>query len=400
MSRANGEFNAPSRASSFFSLSAVPYMIGDTTAGACSSFELAGTSAATISHPTYGCSRLNISENNSPVLADRFYASYRHFHNASEIDLFSTAPIGGRNTLDINLLTLGLERKLTENSSVEIRLPITSQLSSDLQISQTTGPVVSLPLNDTEVAIGNVGVILKFALFHTDRVYWSAGLATNIPTAPDVNIQVTTQDDQYVILDPITGTPVTPPFRFDAQFRIQRANDTVNLSPFLASVFHFSDSFYGLGFVQLDVPVNDSDVRTSGFYSVEGATPTRFDETEGISQQVLMRLNVGLGKQIWSNPNPCGFVNAVNLLAEVHYTTTLNDADLVGPVTIGPPLGNGAATVTNGNLANRVDTFNGLLGAQVQVQKTIITNGFAAPFRDGADRGFDFEYNFSINRLF
>ncbi len=109
-------------------------MIGDSPGGGCGAMEVGGFSPFTIGHPTYGCSRLNIAENNTPIVSDRIYTSYRHFHNSTEVDIFSTAPFGGRNSVDIDTITIGIERMLTEQNSIELRVPINRQLTSDIGI--------------------------------------------------------------------------------------------------------------------------------------------------------------------------------------------------------------------------------------------------------------------------
>ncbi len=84
----------------------------------------------------------------------------------------------------------------------------------------------------------------------------------------------------------------------------------------------------------------------------------------------------------------------------MHYTTTLNDADIIGPITVAPDLGIGEQNLRVGNLANRVDSLNLTIGTQATIHKTNFSNGFSVPIRTGTDRGYDFEYSLSINRAF
>ena len=268
---------SPPQKSSFSSLSDVPYMVGDTTGGGGGAIQFGGLSNGTdspqsgpigsesvlVDHPGFGRERVNIAENNSPIVADRVYVNYRHFRNASEIDVFSHTPMGGLNSLDINRWTFGLERRLTENSSLDVRLPINSQLASDLTISQTTGPVTSFPLNDTAVSVGNLGLIYKLAFYQSEYWYWSAGAALNLPTAPNVNIRTNIDDSRYQNFDP-AGNPVGSAFPFRFSMNTRLSNDTVNCTPFLASVFRPSSSTYCMTFLQLDVPLNQSRIDASG----------------------------------------------------------------------------------------------------------------------------------------
>jgi hypothetical protein len=48
-------------------------MIGDTGSGTC--LTIAGSNTFAIEHPTLTCSRLNVSESNTPIPIDRTYAS-------------------------------------------------------------------------------------------------------------------------------------------------------------------------------------------------------------------------------------------------------------------------------------------------------------------------------------
>jgi len=385
-------------------------MIGDTPGGGGASIQLGGFPNANtqgvdrpgspsllIQHPSFGNSRLNIAENNSPVVSDRFYVNYRHFHNASEIQVLSYAPTGGLNSLDINTWTFGLERKLTDTSSLDIRLPINSQLASNLNIAQTTGPVTSFSLNDTDVTVGNLGLIFKKALLQSDELYLSGGTALNLPTAPNVSVRTTIDDNQFRNFNPANGNQLgTFPYRFSMNTRY--SNDTVNLTPFLGAVIRPSQSLYGMSFLQLDVPLNSSRVESSGSSFVNNLPASAFNLQGRIDQQVLFRTNLAAGKWLWQN-DPHRFVNSMGIQGEVHYTTALNNADFLGPISAAPNLGLGS-DVGFGNTANRIDLLDSVIGVQTVLQKTLITNSFIVPMRTGSNRNYDFEYSLAVNRRF
>jgi len=351
-----------------------------------------------IEHPSFGGSRLNIVENNSPVISDRFYVNYRHFHNASEVDFLSHTPNGGRNSLNVNTWTFGIERKLTDNSSLDFRLPINTQLASDLTFTQTTGPVTSFPLNDTDTSVGNLGLIYKVALLESDNLYWSAGAALNLPTAPNVSLRANINDNQFQNYNPVNGLPVGSPipFRFsmDARYR----NDTVNLTPFLAAIVRPTQSVYGMSFLQLDVPLNPSRVEINGTSFSNGIQSSEFNLQGRVDQQVLLRANLAAGKWLWQNDRE-RMINSMGLQGEMHYTTSLNDADFLGPTPAAPSPGFGS-DVGFGNTANRVDLLDTIIAVQTVLQRTLITNGIVVPLRSGSDRVYDFEYSLSVNRRF
>lgn len=316
-----------------------PNMIGDMTAGACGALLIDGAVGASLGHPTYGCSRLNISEQNSPVVRDRAYFSYRHFHNASNISVFPYSPYGGQNAVDINKYTLGVEKTLFgDGFSIEARLPIVSQLSSDLYFSHeggSNGPDVYLPLNATDTQIGNISFILKKALLQNERWYVSAGLGINIPTAKDVSLSGLIDDPNYEVYD-LDGTRYDDTVNVnDLRFRGVYKNETVNLSPFIAGLWTPTNRFFVQGFLQVDVPLNSSEATLTLNGEVEDVQVPPIDASDKIAQQTLMRINVGTGYWFYlADRNSNRWLRGIAGMFEVHHTTTLNDADIVGPVTV------------------------------------------------------------------
>lgn len=385
-------------------------MIGDTPGGGGGVFQLggfpsanpnvpqAGSPSIRIGHPSFGGSRLNIGENNSPVVSDRVYVNYRHFHNASEIDILSYTPSGGRNSLNVNTWTFGIERKLTDNSSLDFRLPINTQLSSDLNITQTTGPVTAFPLNDTDTSVGNLGLIYKVALLESDTLYLSAGTALNLPTASNVSVRTNIDDNQFQNYSPVDGTPIGGPVPFRLTMNARYRNDTVNLTPFLAAIVRPTPSVYGMSFLQLDVPLNPSRVDINGTSFSNGAQSSAFNLQGRVDQQVLLRANLAAGKWLWQNDRD-RIINSMGFQGEMHYTTSLNDSDGLGPMSAAPNLGFGS-DVGFGNTANRVDLLDTIIAVQTVLQRTLITNGIVVPLRTASDRAYDFEYTLTVNRRF
>ena len=83
---------------------------------------------------------------------------------------------------------------------------------------------------------------------------------------------------------------------------------------------------------------------------------------------------------------------------EFHYTTTLNDAK-TDTGRLVEFLGQ-HVDLEIGNLANRVDVANIVLGVNAVVGQTMFTHGFTIPVSTGSDKAFDFEYSFLVNRRF
>lgn len=375
----------------------IPYMVGDNTSGAIGALRVDGTASFLVTHPSFGGNRLNTAENNSPVVADRLYVSYRHFHNANELSVLGFGGIGGRNSLDVDTYTLGIEKTITENSSCEFRLPISEQLTSNIAISQTTGPQISIPLADRKTNVGNLGIIFKLAMFSTEEFYVSSGVGLNLPTAPDVSVQYTVNDPQFPAIGP--GGPIGQTVPMNYRLSAITNNETVNLSPFFSAYWQPESRLYGLGFMQVDTPLNQSTFQTDGSTNIAGQQVFAFNSTGQINQQTLMRGNLGLGAWLWRDE--CDrTIKSCSLLGEFHYTTSLNDADVIGPVVVARDFGTGNSVLNYGNSANRVDLLNAVLGVQTVIGKTVFLNGVVAPLRSGADRAYDFEYSFSMNRLF
>lgn len=401
--QANNQAN--NQPSSSTSLTNVPLMVGDLTGGGCGGLTVGGSLAAIIQHPTFACSRLNISENNTAVLLNRVYFNYRHFENASHIDIFSYSPLGGKSSIDIDRYTLGGEKIIGGSTSVEVRLPINTQLASNLtatQIGTAPGNAVSqLPLHDVNTTIGNLALILKQALHRTERIYVSGGLGLNLPTAPDVVLTGRINDTNYIIYDPATGLPTNAPHGIPVKLNVDGVvkNQTVNLSPFLA-YYTPATRWFSQGFLQFDVPLNKSSASLAESLDVLGFNLSNINTSARLAQQTLMRLNLGTGYWIVRN-RPSRLITAMAMMAELDYTTTLNNADLLGPLQVAPALSTlGPVNLTVGNIANRVDVLDFALAMPVWLGRTNITQGFIVPLRTGTDRGFDFEYSLQLNRLF
>ncbi len=399
-SRLTSQSSSQARQSNFSGGSNVPYMVGDTPQGAAADFKLAGSANVSIQHPSFGSSRLNVAENESPVVADRVYVNYRHFNNATNVGFFPGAPNAAGNSLDINAWTLGIERKFTDYSSLEFRLPIVSQLTSTPTFSQTSIQNTALPLNDTNVTIGNLGLLFKLAVLQTDSWYWTAGTALNLPTAPTVRVQTVINDEKYRAFNPLTGQPIGDtgvPLRLLMNTSVR--NETVNLTPFLAGAWRPNDTLFSIGFLQLDVPLNESRISATGTSGSNGQVGPIALQGQ-VAQQVLLRSNLSLGTWLWKNDHDRIFQSCA-LFGEMHYTTTLNNADQLGPTPVTGPVGiNAPVLLSYGNSANRVDTLNSVLGVQALIGRTSISNGFIAPIRNRPDRGYDFEYSLAVNRRF
>ncbi|TWU21923.1 hypothetical protein [Bythopirellula polymerisocia] len=401
-------------------LSSVPFMIGDTGAGACLSY--GSFLDVDLGHPTMACSRLNISEANTPLPTDRVYFSYRHFENATPTRVFDFSE-----DFNIDRFTLAGEKTFFDRMmSMEIRMPLDYRLNSQIgsyavnPFDQTVGFAPGFdPLfgfnSDRRVELGNISMIFKALLCERENYAISAGLGVTLPTARDVTYDATI--DEY-----ITFTDPDLLARYAIQISSIASNETVYLSPYLAWVVQPTERFFHQGFMQVEVAANSSfftvgggglaTYDTNGSGTVSNNFPEAGDTQYGfitpfpigvgkIIPQTLMRLNLGWGYVLAEDPN-ADFIQRLSGLFEVHYTTTLNDASLgeVPLVTVSGSSITGFDTITVGNRNNRVDIVNLVGGVSANVGNWVITNGITAPVTTGTNRGFDFEYNLQLQRIF
>ena len=385
----------------------VPFMIGDTSAGTCVSFR--GLIDIDLAHPTLTCSRLNISEGNSPLPTDRIFASYRHFRNATPFRYYQF-----QENFNYDTWNLGGERTFFDQMmSLEVRVPIENRLSSDLFTYDVFDPPLFLPFapgfqpfgGGKRTELGNISLILKALLHESCDFALSAGLGATLPTARDVTYLITTDNPLFF---PDTGGFADSAAVID----IFASNETVYLSPFLAWMFHPPQQrFFHQGFMQVEVAANPMSMTIAGSgaasytngdyleYTIsDPLTPT---QRLPLYAQTLMRLNLGFGYILKNDPN-ASLINQLTALFEVHYTSTLNDAKIsevvvVPSFQIGTPV---PPTIEFGNLNNRINIVNMVAGLSAKMGNWVVTNGVTVPLRDGPDRGFDFEYNLQIQRPF
>ena len=408
------------RRSASVGLASVPFMIGDTGAGTCLSF--GGLLDVDLAHPTLACSRLNISEANTPLPTDRFYYSYRHFQNATPTRVFQF-----EENFNIDRHTLGGERTFFNKMlSFEVRVPIENRLNSEIGTYAVNPASPTLfPGRDTisglngkgdrRVELGNISMIFKALLFEQETFAISAGLGVTLPTARDVSYRAVI--DEFVTF---VDSPVLA--RYQIVLASIASNETIYLAPFLSWIWQEKDSrFFHQGFLQVEVAANDSfftvDATGIATFDISGdGVPNPFDPADDfitfqtiepfggskIQAQTLMRLNLGFG-YVLSENQQADWIQKLTGIFEVHYTSTLNDANLhIVPLDLGAsiPVLPGFDRITVGNRDNRVDIVNAVVGLSADMGNWVITHGATAPLKKDPNRGFDFEYNMQIQRPF
>ncbi|MCI0359531.1 MAG: hypothetical protein L0211_13725 [Planctomycetaceae bacterium] len=296
-----------------------------------------------------GSRGLKVAEHNKAIPMNRTYLAYNHFHNAaaSSIDVTPLAPV--TDNLSIDRWTLGLESRFGEGLwSLEVQMPFTG----DLDVVDPGGLAES-----HSGQIGNLSAILKRLVYYDECTSVVMGLGVEAPTGSDFISR--TADVSYLV-----------------------SNDAVHLHPYLGVLHSPSDCLFFHGFIQVDVATHGNLVTFDDFIA-SGNIAGRFND------QTLLYADLGGGYWLWRDPC-AGCVTGLAVLAEVHYTTTLNDTDTLFATPVGT--GGGGHVMNLTSPANRVDVVNLTAAIHAELaQYSSLRVGGVVPLRDPDDRFFDAE---------
>jgi hypothetical protein len=425
---------------------AAPEMIGNLLgAGRSVSFFVNRSAGASFINNLGSTSIVNpkVADNNSPLPQDRVSFRYNFFDDAVSVTGASPAPpvfdptIGAfrasslTKNYDVDQYTFSFEKAFFDQRfSVETRLPFSRGLASNLDLSYgkvtsvgvdsinvDATPLDTLGASDTE--FGNMSVILKGLFYRTDSLAFSGGLGIGLPTGRDTNVAVTD----------FLGDPRLNTVSIERVRNFHISNDTVALSPFLAVLATPTSRFFVQAFVQWELPVNTSNVNyteTTPLLIPPGSslgtpgpgqlTPP-FSVSTSVEEQALMHSDIGLGYWLIRRPE-ARWVTGFAPTIELHYTTTLENADVVTlpgdaskqivPVPGIPPVNNlPVTTLANvpppqvGNLRNRVDILDLTLGTTFEFgRRTTLATAFSIPTRGNDDRTFNWEFQIQLNYFF
>ncbi|MFT4555074.1 MAG: hypothetical protein ACKVII_02060 [Planctomycetales bacterium] len=301
-----------------------PAMLGDTFVGLLDiNTDNDGIlSAGRIPFPG-GSNRLVIARNNSALVRDRFYVAYEHTTGA--LSASSQSVMSNNASLDRTIL--GLEKVFLDGqASLEIRLPFAAQRDFTFNRFSIQG--------DGE--FGNVGLIGKLQLAKTENNVVSAGLAVQLPTGGDINGE------------------------FDSRaFTI--VNDAVIISPFLAFAATPDSNWFYQGFAQAD-------------FTAKGNTFSGLGQSTEFDSQSLLRLSGGGGR--WFFRKNQGLLRGLAGLAELHFTTTLEDSDSTTLVSM-------ASAQTLSNVERHQSVLNLTSGLHLELPgKANARVGVNVPLRD------------------
>ena len=294
-----------------------------------------------------GSRRVKISENNSPIPRDRVFFNYNHFHNA--IRVRSNTPYD----MNVDRYTPGFEKTFWDGmASVELRTPIAISQNPDLNLL-SVGP-------DRETMFGNMTVATKLLLWQDDLDAVAVGMGINLPTGPDTRIlQANNQPPALTIF-----------------------NESVHLMPYIGVLRTPTDRTFIHAYVQVDVDANGN-----GVFDQFG------NKGGDLNDQTLFYADLAMGYWMYRAPEAY-LVTGIAPTIEFHYTTSLNDADILTGGVLGP--------FGMGNTFNRVDVANATLATQFYFgSRNILTVGAVLPLsQTESERQFDAEVVFQFNRFY
>lgn len=270
---------------------------------------------------------------------DRIFFLYNHFHNALDLDSQGNAVSGS-----VDQFTFGFEKTSEDGLwSFELRMPFSgdSDLSTDGVAVESNG-------------VGNLVGTLKRLLYADSNIATAVGLAVVTPTGSDAS----------VVFDDV---------------RLKFENEATHLLPYFAVQMTPNDDWFFHGFCQVDVAANKNDVslRAMGV-----------NESESLADQTLMYLDASAGYWWYRADDDDGLTGLASVL-ELHYTTTLNDADSVN-----------LSGVVIRNFENRLDVVNLTAGIHSEWNANTAVRAAVVVPLDRHERFFDSEAQVSLIRRY
>ena len=298
-----------------------------------------GTANFTFTQPTMLLTRPNAVERFNAQVRNRIWGEYRTWNNAVAIDRDGTVE-----NRAVEQFSFGLEQKLLQSSSVEVRIPVIYQFGSNQFRSGQTA--------DASAELGNVSVFLKQALGQNCRWTVSGGIGVSLPTARDWRSPVDTA-------------------------RLE--NRAYYLVSFLGVQWHPNNRTFGHFVVQTDLPIIKNELAFGG-------------EREKVSGQQMLRTGFQLGRWIYRidhGNRPC----RLGLFTEINYAVVTNGSSERS-------LSNGIGeTIYIGAVNSRKSSFTAALGVPMVFGQLTCTNALILPI-SGSNRPFSVGYSFSLTRQF
>ena len=301
-----------------------------------------------------GNRRLKIAENGNSLPQDRVFFLYNHFQDAASIDDVPTVGAATQRAISLDRYTIGFEKTFCDGLwSFELRMPFGEGYGYE-----------SPGFASFAGQVGNLDVVLKRVLYKSETTLAAIGLCVDTPTGSDAT--GTAQGVQYDI-----------------------HNQALFLMPYLGVLRVPNDKLFYQAFLQVDVPTNGNRID----YVDTIGTPT--SGTFGtLNDQTLLYADLSVG--YWLSRNPCAdWVTGLAGVVELHYTTTLQDADILSPPAVS------GRSFSFGNFSNCVDVLDLTLGLHAELgNQTLCRVAGVVPLRTGDDRLFNAEVQVQLERRF
>lgn len=301
--------------------------------------------------------RVKVAENNSAMPDNRIFFTYNHFHNAVQSGFVDISDplltVADERRVHAERYTVGFEKMLFDgNWSVEMRMPIVGINES----------VVNPGFYGSGMGVGNLAILNKFLLYRDYTTAFSVGTSVSAPTGQDATLII----DQEI-------------------FRVR--NEAVHLTPFVGFLHVPNDRWFYQGFTEIDIPLGGNRVDARDL-------PTGNELELGVlNAQTVACFDLSIGRWWYRDPFAPN-VTAVSTLFELHYATSLEDADsLVGTAT--------ASNYDFGNFRNRFDAITLTVGMDVEIRNRVnLRLAGMLPLTGRDDRFFDSEIQAFINWRF
>jgi hypothetical protein len=232
--------------------------------------------------PGLQAGRLWVSEGNSVLPRDRLSALYNH---ASGVNLSTSE-------LDVDRGVLGIEKTIFQQlASVELRLPLSSSLSNDIQLDR-----------DRDSRLGEMGnfiFVFKGLFYDSPSLSVAGGAGVTFPTGNDV-----------IVSSAVTGE------------LLRVTNDSLHVQPFLAAAWAPWDGWFVQSFLQFDIDAVGNSV--APFVPGQGPFPIGV-----LTDPALLRLDLQAGYWVYRAHSPDQWITGLAPFLEFHGTYTVGDVDRV-----------------------------------------------------------------------
>jgi hypothetical protein len=311
--------------------------------------------------PGFNVGFVKISENLSPLPRDRVFFNYSYFKNSYFAQDLRA---------DVNRFMPGFEKTFFDGwTSIEVRTPFASTLSSVQGYDASPGAGIT---NNRDVEFGNMSVIGKSVITHSDTWALTAGMQVMCPTASNVSVQ---------------STGVGPTISAGKDLLLVE-NQSVHTMPFMGFLWAPNDRFFTQSLLQLDVDTNGNpayanvlltnNIKQSGNYAGRLTYPT------------FMYVGLSAGYWFYKNDSPYATLTGIAPIMELHINQSLTSYDVLCQpgYQIGEDLGS-------------LSMINGMVGFNMECgTRSTMTFAYVSPIGGGVDRWFDGEVRAMYNWRF